>query len=272
LELNFSLEMEVDVSLPQLYVLGSGTALPSAERDNTSLVVETPGGLWLIDCGGSAYQKLLRLGLDPMRLCGVFLSHNHLDHIYGLPALLFHLGLAGWLEDGPTLHIYGNAPTLTLARRVLDAYEIDRWRPPTEWHELPEVEGHPFAEDDHIAWFSTPVTHSRPTLAVKVVAKGIGHTAVYSADTSPCESLVRFAAGADTLLHECTAVEPFEGHSTPLQVGEAAAQSGVRRLVVVHYDPRYILPTDETLMLIRKGGFDGEVLFAKDGMTLPLDK
>lgn len=258
--------------LPQLYALGSGTALPSVERDNTSLAVDAPGGLWLIDCGGSTYQKLLRLGLDPLRLRGAFLSHSHPDHIYGLPALLFHLKLGGWGDDGPKLHIYGNVPTLTMARRVLDAYEIDQWQPPIEWHELPETEGHLFAEDAHLAWFSTPVAHSRPTLAVKVIAKETELTAVYSADTGPCESLVQFATRADTLLHECTVVEPLEGHSTPEQVGETAARAGVRRLVIVHYDPQYILPTDETLMLIRKGGFAEKVLFANDGMALPLDR
>lgn len=260
------------MSWPQLIVLGSGTALPSAERDNTSLAVDTPHGLWLIDCSGSIYQKLLRLGLDPLRLRGVFLSHSHPDHIYGLPALLFHLKLAGWHEDDPTLHIYGNEPTLTMSRRVLGAYEIDRWQPPTEWHELPKIEGHPFTEDDSLAWFSTPVAHSRPTLAVKVVAKGTGHTAVYSADTSPCESLVQFATGADTLLHECTAVEPLEGHSTPEQVGETATRADVRRLAVIHYDPHYILPMDQTLTLIRRGGFAGEILFVEDGMRLPPDR
>jgi ribonuclease Z len=262
--------MEEEMSASQLYVIGSGTALPSVERDNTLLAVDTPGGLWLIDCGGSVYHKLLCLRLDPLRLRGVFLTHSHPDHIYGLPALLFHLKLAGWGDDGPTLAIYGNTATLTVVRQVLDAYEIDPWQPPTEWHELPETEGYLFVEDDHIAWFSTPVTHSRPTLAVKMVAKETGHTAVYSADTGPCGSLVRFAAGADTLLHECTAVEPLEGHSTPEQVGETAAQAGVQQLIVLHYDPRYILPSDETLMRIRKGGFAGKVTFSKDGMILPL--
>jgi ribonuclease Z len=262
--------MEENMSISKLYVIGSGTALPSAERDNTLLAVNTPGALWLIDCAGSVYHKLLRLRLDPLRLRGVFLTHSHPDHIYGLPALLFHLKLAGWGDSGPRLKVYGNAPTLTMARRVLDAYEIDLWQPPTDWHQLPEIERHPFAEDDYTTWSSTPVAHSRPTLAVKVVAKETGYTAVYSADTSPCESLTQLATGADTLLHECTAVEPLEGHSTPEQIGDTAARAGVRRLVVVHYDPRYILPTKETQMRIRKGGFVGQILFSKDGMSLPL--
>ncbi len=255
---------------PQLYVLGSGTALPSATRDNTSLAVSAAGGLWLIDCGGNAYGKLLGLGLHPPSLRGVFLSHNHPDHIYGLPALLFHLKLAGWRDDGPRLAIYGNAPTLDMARQVLNDYQIDQYQPPTAWLTLAEDEAYRFAEDEALAWFSTPVVHSRPTLAVKVVVKETGYTAVYSADTSPCESLVRLAAGADVLLHECTAVEPFEGHSTPQQVGKAAAQADVGRLVVLHYDPCYLLSTEETLMRIRKGGFGGEVVFAEDGMALPL--
>jgi ribonuclease Z len=255
----------------RLFVLGSGTALPSAERDNTSLAVESGNGLWLVDCSGSVYRRLLRLGLDPMRLRGLFLTHSHPDHIYGLPALLFHLKLAGWHEEGPALHVYGNGPTLTLVRDVLAAYQIDLWQPPLAWHELPASENHRFLESEGLIWTSTAVVHSRPTLAVRIAVESSGYAVVYSADTGPCESLVQLALGADSLFHECTTVTPMpEGHSTPEQVGEVAARARVGRLVIVHYDPRYILPTDETLTLIRKGGYMGQVAFAEDGSVWPL--
>ena len=258
-----------------LHVLGSGTGLPSAERDNTALALDAPAGLWLIDCGGSVYHKLLRQGLDPLRLRGVFLSHDHTDHIYGLPALLAQLKLAtqvwGWREDDPAVHVYGNAPTLSTARSILRAGRIDLEHPPVAWHELPDSEGYHFAADDDVAWFSTPVAHSRPTLAVKIVLKATGRTVVYSADTEPCQGLEQFAAGADVLLHECTVPEPFDGHSTPQQVGQTAAQAAVQRLVIVHYDPE-LVPPDPALAGIRKGGFMGEVVFAEDGMVLPLSE
>ncbi|MFZ5917587.1 MAG: MBL fold metallo-hydrolase [Chloroflexota bacterium] len=255
-----------------LYVLGCGTALPSAERDNIALAVDAPGGLWLVDCGGSVYRRLLRLGLDPLRLRGVFLTHAHPDHIYGLPALLFHLKLAGWRDDGPELQLFGNGATLDLAQRVLAAFEIDLWQPPIVWHRLPEQEGHHFFQDADLDWYSTPVIHSRPTLAVQVVSRQTEHTVVFSADTEPCSSLARLARGVDTLLHECTAVEPLAGHSTPDQAGELAAQAGVRQLVVLHYDPAYIMPEKQALDRIRQAGFAGRVLFARDGLALPLGK
>lgn len=249
-------------------------ALPSAERDNLGLALDTPSGLWLIDCGNSVVHRLLRLGLDPSRLHGVFLSHNHADHISGLPTLLFHLKLADmfdvWSEFLSPVHIYGNAPTLTTVRCVLHAYRIEVETPSLRWHELPEAEAHYFAEADGLRWSSTPVAHSRPTLAVKVEVGDEGYTVVYSADTEPCDGLIQLAAGADLLVHECSVAEPMEGHSTPQQAGWVAAQAGVQRLLVVHYDPTYVLPIGEVRTMIRKAGFGGEILFAEDGLALPL--
>ena len=78
-------------TMGRMVILGSGTALPDHERDNTFMVWDSPAGALLIDCGGRAYQQLLRARIDPASLRRVILTHVHPDHIYGLPALLFHL-------------------------------------------------------------------------------------------------------------------------------------------------------------------------------------
>src|SRR5918911_145508 len=99
----------------RMTLLGVGTAVPDQDRENTHMVWEGPDGLLLIDAGGSTYQRLLRAGLDPLKLRGVFLTHSHADHINGLAVLLFQLALAQYQR---TLPIYGNRSTIELARRV----------------------------------------------------------------------------------------------------------------------------------------------------------
>jgi ribonuclease Z len=65
---------------------------------------------------------------------------------------------------------------------------------------------------------------------------------VYSCDTSPCPSLIALARGADILIHEATflhseaARAASDGHTTGYQAGEVAAQAGVQRLILCHFE------------------------------------
>lgn len=85
-----------DSSRPDLLVLGSGCATPSAIRGASAHVVEFPadatssGGIYLMDCGEGTTTMLLRWGKKnwQQRLRGVWISHGHLDHYGGLPTLL----------------------------------------------------------------------------------------------------------------------------------------------------------------------------------------
>ncbi len=63
----------------------------------------------------------------------VFLTHSHADHINGLAVLLFQLSL---MRYQGTLPIYGNTPTLALARRVVEAFELEAHQVPVEWIEV----------------------------------------------------------------------------------------------------------------------------------------
>jgi ribonuclease BN (tRNA processing enzyme) len=65
-----------------------------------------------------------------------------------------------------------------------------------------------------------------------------GRALAYSADTAPCEALVRLAHGADTFLCEASYLDgmdnPPDLHLTGREAGEHAAKAGVGRLLLTH--------------------------------------
>ncbi|PLS82393.1 MAG: MBL fold metallo-hydrolase [Chloroflexi bacterium] len=249
----------------RLIVLGAGTALPDRDRDNTFLVWDSPAGSYLIDCGGRAYQQLLRANVDPHRLRGMILTHNHPDHIYGVPAFLFHLWLAGYQG---TFDVYANPSTLAMARKLCAALELEAHGHmcATNWHELAETPQRRAVETDAYTIFTTPVRHSRPTLALRFVDHQRQRSIVYSADTEPCPELEQLAQGAHTLVHEATVSDPAQRHThtTPREAGEIAARSGVQRLVLIHYSAAYTMPEALALAEVKASGFGGEVRLARE--------
>lgn len=249
----------------RMVVLGAGTALPDRERDNTFLVWDSPAGSVLIDCGGRAYQQLLRADIDPQTITSLILTHNHPDHIYGLPAFVFHLWLA---EYQGTLDIYANPPTLRTAQALCDALDLQQngHMCPVRWHTLPDDPDTTILTTAHYRISTAPVQHSRPTHAVKIVDLDTQHTLVYSSDTRPCDELRQFARGAHTLFHEATTAEPKpeQGHTTPRQAGQIAGECGVERLVLIHYSAEYTLPANEAIAAAKATGFAGEVLLAQE--------
>lgn len=241
----------------QVVVLGASGAVASAEADNTYLVLRGLGPPLLIDCGGSPHHKLLRAGIDPRELAGVLLTHDHADHLYGLPVLMQYLRM---LDRDRPLVLYGLEPVLETARALLAAvrslYEFIEFQPLTAQEQVTAI------ATDHGVVYTSPVRHSRPTLGVRIEAGG--HVLTYSCDTEPCPALERLAQGADLLLHECTVDQPARGHSTPEDAARTAANASVRQLVLIHYGPWLPRRFAEVRTRIAKI-YDGPVTLARDG-------
>ncbi|WP_079479803.1 ribonuclease Z [Halobacillus salinus] len=75
----------------ELYFLGTGSGVPSKERNVSSLVLrmlEERGTTWVFDCGEGTQQQILNTNIRPRRIEVIFITHLHGDHIYGLPGLL----------------------------------------------------------------------------------------------------------------------------------------------------------------------------------------
>ncbi|HDH07196.1 MAG TPA: ribonuclease Z [Thermoproteales archaeon] len=96
---------------------------------------------------------------------------------------------------------------------------------------------------------------------------------VYSGDTKPDLSIIKFSMDADVLIHEASfllkeyrkALE--SAHSTVYQVAELAEIARVKKLVLVHITPRYDTSIKK-LLNEAKQVFSGEVLIAEDGDEL----
>lgn len=251
----------------RMILLGVGTGVPDADRDYTHMVWEAPDGLVLIDAGGSTYQRLLRAGLNPHDLRAIILTHSHADHLNGLPGLLFSLKLAGMTRQ---LSIYGNAPTLALAQRILAAFELEEYQASARW--IAVEGGEEIALDGagyHID--TAPTVHSRPCLALRF-ASADGRALVYSADTEPCDAVRNLARGAAVLIHEATTPGPFPGHTSPRQAGEIAAAAGVGRLVLVHYSPRWTMSADQAVAEVREAGFSGDIEIGREFASYALPR
>ena len=73
--------------------LGTSHGVPSASRYCSSALVECGDNVYLIDGGAPVADLLIRYGIPYEKLRGVFVTHMHSDHTFGL----LHLcSLADW--------------------------------------------------------------------------------------------------------------------------------------------------------------------------------
>ena len=243
-----------------MHLLGTGSALSDASRTTTMLAFEGEEGVLLIDCGGDALQRMLAHELDPARLLGVILTHEHPDHIGGLPLLVERLWVAGRRTPLP---IWGIEPVLRTAEALLRLFDTSDW--PEFAGVSPQVVAHtteaPMLRIGQWTLHANPTRHSLPGIALRL---RVGDAMVaYSGDTEPTASFVTFARGADLLIHEATGAVVH--HSSIEQAASVASASGAKRLVLVHL-PNDLEGRSEELAAARKIfpaleiGFDGDRL------------
>jgi len=119
-----------------------------------------------------------------------------------------------------------------------------------------------------------------PALAFRVDYKG--HSIVYTGDTSSKGgNLIELAQDVDMLIYDTAIMDNlpagpndavfFSLHTTPTRMGQVAAQSGAKTLVLSHITPITDPRIDQVKDLVRAQGFAGKIKVAKDLKVYNLD-
>ena len=139
-------------------VLGRASAKPTAKSHPSAQVVNVNEQYYLVDAGEGTQQQMFRMGINPLKLRAVFISHLHGDHVFGLFPMLSTMGLCG--RQMP-LKVYAPRPfgeILEYHLRYFDSqlpYEV-------EWVEVDTTSHQIIFENKTLEVWSVPLRHRVP--------------------------------------------------------------------------------------------------------------
>jgi ribonuclease Z len=248
--------------MPKITFLGTASAVPDANHQNSHLIIEGGNRVVLVDCPGNPFVRLQQAKIDPLSITDLILTHFHPDHVTGLPLLLMDLWL---MKREAPLMVYGLPSVLEKSKQMMALYDWEDWDDfyQVTFVECPNVEGSLLFETEEIKVWSSPAEHLIPSISIKAsFAEG---SICYSGDTAPSNAVLNLAKGCDILIHEATGDE--NGHSSPGEAGKIAQAAGVKRLFLIHYpfdsDPQILLQE-------AKANFSGDVVVTEDLMVVEL--
>jgi ribonuclease BN (tRNA processing enzyme) len=245
----------------KLTVLGCAGSFPSTDSACSAYHLEADGFGLLIDFGTGSLSALQRY-LDLQAVDAVVLSHLHCDHVLDACS---YVVVRRYAPDGPypRLPLYGPPGC---RERLTGAYGSPDEGPLDDVYEFHTLRPGKF----QIGPFNVTadrVEHPVETYGLRV--EHGGRVLAYSADTAPCDAIVRLAAGADSFLCEASYLSsennPPGLHLTGREAGEAAAKAGAERLLLTHLVPAW---GDERVTLDEaRSAFDGIIDVVRPGVA-----
>lgn len=265
--------------------LGTGTPVPNPERAGASTAVVIGRRVFLFDAGPGVMRRVAAAGLPIDGVTAAFIPHLHSDHTLGLPDLIFTTWTMGRTAPmkliGPPglkrmVDLIGAAWAEDTLARVQG---LERGRPGGYRVDVRETMGGVVFDSGGVKVTAIPVPHANWAHAFAYRIDGGGRSILLSGDTRYSEELARASANVDVLIHEVypetrMAPEPRPGgevwpqylrdaHTSDVELGRLAAVAQPKLLVLSH-----VLfsgaSEDELIAGIRRGGFTGRVVFAKD--------
>lgn len=197
----------------ELNILGCGSAKPTTRHQPTSQILNVRGKFFLIDCGEGVQTQMQKMGLSMMNIGHIFISHNHGDHVFGLPGLVGTMDLLGRTAE---LHVHGPLQVGDFIDFLLKTFYTDIGYKlifhPVDVHQHTLV-----YEDRSITVYSIPLQHRLPTCGYLFKEKpGLPHIRreMIDAFNIPVSQINNIKAGASWTTVDGTII-PHERLTTP---------------------------------------------------------
>jgi ribonuclease BN (tRNA processing enzyme) len=218
--------------MSELVFVGTGEALDPA-LPNTSLLYRGPRAL-LLDCGYAVPHAFWRISQDVNLLDGVWISHGHADHCFGLPALLLWMRLGGRER---ALTVFGGPGSRARLEQVLElgypgSYAASKCYPIS----FVELEPGGVGVFGPLEMRIAASAHSIVNYALRIDTAGL-RSIMYSGDGAITQGTRELAMGVSVLVHEC--FFPAGGgqrkHGDVEGCMALAREAGVQTLGLLHF-------------------------------------
>lgn len=274
----------------RLILLGTGGGpRPRKASSGSAQVIVVNDAAYVVDCGDGVARQLAFAGVPLASLKSIFITHHHSDHNadYG------NLMLLAWTAGLRTrVDTYGPPPLDRMTRLFfeLNAYDIetrtkDEGRPPLQplvhAHEISQ--GGVVMQDANVKVTAAVVNHPPVTPSLGYRFDTPDRSIVISGDTTPVDSLIALAKGADVLVHDAMFMPGIDRlasrvpnatslrksmlshHTTAEDAGRVAREAGVKLLVLSHLVPPDDPEITDQMWLDAAGTqFSGKIVVGRD--------
>jgi ribonuclease Z len=273
----------------KVVLLGTGVGPQvNLQQFGASTLIEAGGIRLLFDCGRGTTTRLAQVGVPLGSISRLFLTHLHSDHVIQIPDLL----LTGWVGGGRRipLEVWGPEGTSAMMDHIQQAFAFDIHmrrdvdeRAPGDGIKVVsrDIRQGVVFEREGVKVTAFLVDHGPVAPAFGYRVDYRGHSVVLSGDTRMSENLIRFAQGADVLVHEVLDADTVRAwfpsdpklveailakHTTPEQAGEVFGRVRPRLAVYSH------APNAERVITQTRKTYTGPLQGAEDLLTIEIGK
>jgi ribonuclease BN (tRNA processing enzyme) len=259
--------------------------VPNPDRSGPATAVVVGRRVFLFDAGPGVMRRVAAAGLPIDGLTAAFITHLHSDHTLGLPDLMFTSWVMG---RSVPMRLVGPPGLRRMTEHLQAAWVedtavrvngLERGRPGGYRVDVRETTGGTVYDSAGVRISAIRVPHGEWQHAFAYRISALGRAILISGDTRYSDAIAQAAAGVDVLVHEVypeTRIAPEnrpggelwprylrEVHTSDLELGRLAAAAQPKLLVLSHV---LFMGASEQEVLdgIRRGGFMGPVVFAKD--------